>query len=71
MMLQVTRSGLILATNIAENTQTSGIRTGFANPGKGLDTFTFSTGAQELALVAPFWSNMKLTDVTVSCREAY
>ena len=64
--MQVTHSGLILATSVTKDSQTSGIRTGFANPGKSLKTFTLNSDAQEMALVAPFWSNMKLTDSTVS-----
>ncbi|KAI0239341.1 Mucin-like protein [Lamellibrachia satsuma] len=67
----VTRSGLILATSVTQHSQTSGIRTAFPNPGKSLDTFTLSLDAQELALVAPFWSNMKLADSTKPERGVY
>ena len=66
MFHNIYKSGLIVLSDITEETKASGKRRDFSNPSsEGLASFNLDSNLQEIGIIAPYWSNMKLENSQV------
>ena len=68
-VFQVTRSGLLVAAGVAKSKSSTGVRRKFTNvPNTGLDQYNFDKDMSEVAIIAPWWSNMVVTvSIAILC----